>query len=303
MHPSTHALLGKVTLRRLAAASALTLALPLVAGAQQDSKTNAIPRVLAAAEATNALKGGANPNVRPLTVGTRHSSQLDASDPTLDDGSHVELWALELQAGQQATVTMRSRDFDTMLLMMQVDNTSFTAENDDFEEGSTDSRISFRAPATGVYAFLANSYEGGARGNYTIEATVGGGQAGGQGGAMDELMGGGRSSNALSYGQTVNGELSDADRTLDDGSKYDEYTFQGSTGDRVVITMTSSAFDTYLALLGPGGDRVANNDDVSDSDTNSQIVFTLSASGRYTIIANAYEAGSFGPYSLRLEKR
>src|SRR5690606_15776365 len=120
--------------------------------------------------------------------------------------------------------------------------------------------------------FLANSYEGGARGNYTIEATVGGGQAGGQGGAMDELMGGGRSSNALSYGQTVNGELSDADRTLDDGSKYDEYTFQGSTGDRVVITMTSSAFDTYLALLGPGGDRVANNDDVSDSDTNSQIV-------------------------------
>lgn len=295
----TSPLWGTRTLRRLAGAGALALGLPISLAAQQDSKTSAIPRVMAAAEATNALRGGANPSVRPLTAGTRHSSSLDANDPTLDDGSHVELWAIELQAGQQVTVTMRSSAFDTMLLMMQVDNTSYNAENDDFEEGSTDSRISFRAPATGVYAFLANSYEGGARGNYTIEATVGGGQ----GGAMDELMGGGASGNALSYGQTVNGELSDADRTLDDGSKYDEYTFQGAAGDRVVISMTSSSFDTYLALLSAGGQRVAQNDDASDGDTNSQIVFTLPAAGRYTIVANSYEAGSFGAYALKLEKR
>ena len=295
-------LVGTRSLRRLAGAGALALGLPLSLAAQQDSKTSAIPRVMAAAEATNALRGGANPSVRPLTVGTRHASSLDANDPTLDDGSHVELWALELQAGQQVTVTMRSSDFDTMLLMMQVDNTSYNAENDDFEDGSTDSRISFRAPATGVYAFLANSYEGGARGSYTIEAVVGGGQAGGQGGTMDELMGG-SSSNALNYGQTVNGELTDSDRTLDDGSKYDEYTFQGAAGDRVVISMTSSAFDTYLALLSAGGQRVAQNDDATDGDTNSQIVFTLPAAGRYTIVANSYEAGSFGSYALKLEKR
>lgn len=293
---------GTRSLRRLAGAGALALGLPLSLAAQQDSKTSAIPRVMAAAEATNALRGGANPSVRPLTAGTRHTSALDANDPTLDDGSHVELWAIELQAGQQVTVTMRSRDFDTMLLMMQVDNTSYNAENDDFEEGSTDSRISFRAPATGVYAFLANSYEGGARGSYTIEAVVGGGPAGGQGGAMDELMGGG-GSNTLSYGQTINGELTDSDRTLDDGSKYDEYTFQGAAGDRVVITMTSSSFDTYLALLSAGGERVAQNDDATDGDTNSQIVFTLPAAGRYTIVANSYEAGSFGAYALKLEKR
>lgn len=293
---------GTRSLRQLAGAGALALVLPLSLAAQQDSKTSAIPRVMAAAQATNALRSGENPSVRPLTAGTRHSSSLDANDATLDDGSHVELWAMELQAGQQVTVTMRSSAFDTMLLMMQVDNTSFNAENDDFEDGSTDSRISFRAPATGVYAFLANSYEGGARGNYTIEAVIGGAPAGGQGGGMDELMGG-VSGNTLSYGQTVNGELTDSDRTLDDGSKYDEYTFQGAAGDRIVISMSSSAFDTYLGLLNANGQRLAQNDDATDGDTNSQIVFTLTAAGTYKILANSYEGGSFGSYTLKLEKR
>lgn len=277
---------------------------PAALAAQENSKSSAIPRVMAAMEATNGLRSGGSPSVRPLPLGNRQTSSLDASDPTLDDGSHAELWALELQAGQQVTVTMRSRDFDTMLMMMQVDNQSFSAENDDFEDGSTDSRISFRAPATGTYGILANSFEGGATGSYTIEATVSGGGApsGGGMGAMGDLMGGGGGS-ALSYGASANGELTDNDRTLDDGSKFDEYTFTGSAGDRIVISMSSDAFDTYLSLRGPDGAEVANNDDRGDGDTNSEINITLSTSGTFKIWANAYEAGSLGSYRLSLQKR
>lgn len=305
--------MNSLSFRRMLGVGALAaLGLPIAAGAQQDSKSNAMDRAMAAMSVTNSLRGSGNNNVRPLPIGARQSSSLDASDPTLEDGSHVELWALELQAGDQVSVTMRSSDFDTMLLMAQVDNTQFKAENDDFEEGSTDSRLTFRAPANGVYAIFANSFDGGARGNYTIEVTRSAPQAGGGGGlgTMADVLGAGSGSggagagsNALSYGQTVNGELTDTDRTLDDGSKYDEYTFQGNAGDRVVISLSSSAFDTYLALLNAGGTRVAQNDDAAQGSTNSEISFTLPSSGRFTIVANSFEAGSFGSYSLRLEKR
>lgn len=291
-------------------AAALLAVAPAALSAQEDSKSGAMSRLMEAAQATNAFARRGSPTVRQLSPGSRRTSSLDDNDPTLDDGSHVEIWALELQAGQQATVTMRSRDFDTMLLMMQMDNPQFTAENDDFEDESTDSRITFRAPATGVYGILANSLEGGATGAYTIEATVirprptmGGGAQGG--GDMGGLMGGamGGSGNTLRYGQTVNGELTDADRTLEDGSKFDEYTFTGNAGDRIVISMGSGTFDTYLKLLSPSGDEVASNDDRADGDTDSEISVTLPSSGTFKIWANAYESGSTGRYTLRLERR
>lgn len=296
---------------RMLGLAALVVGTPVALTAQQDSKSSGIARMMAAAQATNALAAGGSPSVRPLPIGSRQSSSLDANDPTLGDGSHVELWALELQAGQQVTVTMRSREFDTMLHMVQADDPQFTAENDDFEDGSTDSRITFRAPAAGVYGILANSFEGGVRGTYTLEAALGGGQGGAPSGGMGDiggLMGGGNAGgssggNTLSYGQTVNGELTDSDRTLEDGSKFDEYTFTGNAGDRVVISMSSGVFDTFLKLLAASGEEVDDNDDRAEGDTDSEIVVTLPRAGTYRIWANSYEAGSFGAYTLRIEKR
>jgi len=282
---------------------ALALGLPATLTAQQGGKSNAVPRAWAAAEAANSLRSGGSPSVRPLPIGSRQSSALDAGDPTLDDGSHVELWALELQAGQQVTVTMRSGDFDTVLLMMQTDNPQVSAENDDFEDGSTDSRITFRAPATGTYALLANSFDGGETGNYTIEATIGGGASGGGAGGLGELMGGG-SGSTLSYGQTISGELTAGDRTLEDGSKFDAYTFSGNAGDRIVITMNSGDFDTYLSLRSANGEEaIASNDDRADGDTDSEISVTLPATGTFTIWANAFEPGTLGSYRLTLSRR
>jgi hypothetical protein len=157
-----------------------------------------------------------------------------------------------------------------------------------------------------VYGILANSFEGGARGSYTLEATLGGGNAGAGMGDMGGLMGGGggnASGNALSYGQSVNGELTDSDRSLDDGSKFDEYTFTGNAGDRIVISMNSGAFDTYLKLMTASGEEVASNDDREEGDTDSEITVTLPRAGTFKIWANSFEAGSTGAYTLRLEKR
>lgn len=290
---------------RAAAVAALSLSTALSLGAQETDKSKAVERALAGFNATSSLAGGSPNVIRPITVGGRQSSSLDASDLTLEDGSSVEVWAIDLTAGQSVSVTLRSRAFDTVLLVMQGDTPTNRAMNDDFEEGSTDSRLVFRAPSTGSYLLVANSLGRAQYGAYTIEVASVGGNSGGAsagsaGGAVGDMMSSG--SNAITMGQTVNGALSTSDPKLTDDSHYDEYTFEGNAGDRVVITMRSGGFDTFLRVVDAAGNEVGSNDDAFEGSTDSQVVVTLSARGRFTIVANSLEAGQTGSYTLTLER-
>jgi hypothetical protein len=86
-----------------------------------------------------------------------------------------------------------------------------------------------------------------------------------------------------------------------DGSRYNEHTFQGQAGQEVTIRMQSRELDTYLILLGPDGNVVAQNDDASSLTINSEITVTLPQSGTYTVIANAYDSSGRGRYSLTVQ--
>jgi Calx-beta domain/Bacterial pre-peptidase C-terminal domain/Domain of unknown function (DUF4214) len=85
------------------------------------------------------------------------------------------------------------------------------------------------------------------------------------------------------------------------GSFADQYTFQGSTGQKLEIMMTAS-FDTYIYLIGPNGVVIAaNDDDPGMGGTNSRIgltTLTLPSNGTYTIEATSYAPGATGGYSL-----
>lgn len=83
-----------------------------------------------------------------------------------------------------------------------------------------------------------------------------------------------------------------------DGSLYEEHTFEGRAGQSVTITLESRDFDTYVALFNPDGKLLAENDDISRSNTNSALTFTLPASGRYIVVVNAYKKGERGRYTL-----
>jgi len=104
---------------------------------------------------------------------------------------------------------------------------------------------------------------------------------------------------------TVNGALTTDDcqgpnpSDPTDTSFYDAYTFQGTAGQTVQITMTSTAFDTFLFLFNPNGD-FEYNDDYLGGGTNSRISFPVTESGTYTIKANSYASGVTGPYTLEL---
>jgi tetratricopeptide (TPR) repeat protein len=83
-----------------------------------------------------------------------------------------------------------------------------------------------------------------------------------------------------------------------DGSLYEEHTFEGRAGQSVTISVESRDFDTYVALFSPDGKLLAENDDISRSNTNSALTFTLPASGRYIVVVNAYKKGERGRYTL-----
>lgn len=105
----------------------------------------------------------------------------------------------------------------------------------------------------------------------------------------------------ITAGQTINGSLRSDDYLLpDDNSYVDPYTYEGTLGERITITLTSSAFDAYLHLAEgtPSAYRTIAQDDDGAGNSNAQIVHVLPATGTYTILANSYAAGATGSYTL-----
>ena len=96
--------------------------------------------------------------------------------------------------------------------------------------------------------------------------------------------------------------LNPGDLTLSDGSLYKQYVFDGEEGQAITISMASDEFDTYLILVGPEGEMLAQNDDISEADRNSEISITLPETGAYSVIANAYDSSGQGNYSITIRK-
>lgn len=117
--------------------------------------------------------------------------------------------------------------------------------------------------------------------------------------------GGGCSSTTIAPGQTINGSLTTSDCVLSGTTRYvDVYSFNGTAGQKVAVSMSSSAFDTYLYLVNSSSQILVGNDD-GGGGTNSRIpatsgFFTLPATGSYSIRATTYYPSSTGSYSISL---
>lgn len=104
--------------------------------------------------------------------------------------------------------------------------------------------------------------------------------------------------------QTHNGELTDSDPKVEqDNSPYDEYTFDADEGWTITAEMRSTAFDTYLWLIGPNGTSLVQDDDGLGDGTNSRITYTAPERGTYTLRANSYDGAGRGAYSVHVTAR
>jgi serine protease Do len=158
---------------------------------------------------------------------------------------------------------------------------------DDDSGGDKNARIEVTLPESGIYTFLANSYEAGQSGTYQLRLRS----------ADDDP----RATEPSRLILREEGVLESGDSVLpSDGSLYDEYTFEAEAGQSVTIDLESSDFDPYLALFGPDGQLVGENDDVSESNRNSRLIVTLPATGLYRVVVNAYDSTGRGEYLLRV---
>ncbi|MBV9497287.1 MAG: pre-peptidase C-terminal domain-containing protein [Acidobacteria bacterium] len=104
----------------------------------------------------------------------------------------------------------------------------------------------------------------------------------------------------LACSTTTAAALASTDCTASDGSRYQLWTFNGTAGDEVTIEMHSTAFDTYLLLLDPDGLPLTDSDDLAHTATDSKMVFTLTANGTWTVVANSLAASKTGDYTISL---
>jgi hypothetical protein len=92
--------------------------------------------------------------------------ELSAADTESGDGSFVQVWELELSRGQEATVDLRSSDFDAYLMIVGPGVEGVMSDDDG--AGACDSRITFTAPASGVYKVAVNTIESGGTGKFSL---------------------------------------------------------------------------------------------------------------------------------------
>ncbi|MEB3882161.1 DVUA0089 family protein [Lyngbya sp. CCY1209] len=234
---------------------------------------------------------------RPVMFGNEDAEQLELNGPEvtgrLEEGDSVlpvdesfyDLYMFEGEAGQRVILEMTSREFDPYLILMDAEGAELAQDDD--SGGDKNARIEVTLPESGIYTFLANSYEAGQSGTYQLRLRS----------ADDDP----RATEPRRLILQEEGVLESGDSVLpSDGSLYDEYTFEAEAGQSVTIDLESSDFDPYLALFGPDGQLVGENDDVSESNRNSRLIVTLPATGLYRVVVNAYDSTGRGEYLLRV---
>lgn len=100
--------------------------------------------------------------------------------------------------------------------------------------------------------------------------------------------------------ETTRGALERGDELLPTGQLFDAYHFEGRTGQRVRIELTSQDFDTQLGLISPS-DETLVNDDFEGLTGRSVIETVLTEDGQYCVAATSYAAAETGLYRLTIE--
>ncbi|MFN8372428.1 MAG: pre-peptidase C-terminal domain-containing protein [Anaerolineae bacterium] len=245
----------------------------------------------------------------------------DTVEGTIDDDTPTVVYAFEGSEGDVVTVTMvdtsRRGTLDPYIQLVNEDG-DVVAENDDADSDadlpdSLDSQITeFELDSDGTYFVVATRFgqeNGSSEGDYELTLDEGGG------GGSDNNDNGNDSGNndnadivTIEYGDTVEGEITD-------DTVYVYYSFEGSEGDVVTITLVDTSrsgdLDPYVGLVDENGDVIAENDDAERSarlpdSYDSQITeFELPDDGTYVIIATRYgfeDGTGEGEFELTLEE-
>lgn len=98
-------------------------------------------------------------NGGPIAAGDRVRGRLSSSDPTLDNGAAFHLYTYQGRRGERVTLTLRSTDFDAMLVLGLRGGrhgVGTVLTRDDDGAGGRDARIDFALPNDGEFVVRVN---------------------------------------------------------------------------------------------------------------------------------------------------
>lgn len=239
------------------------------------------------------------PRPTPIRLGGRASGQIDARDPAEEDGASAaysyDAWSFRARQGERFAISLDSDDFDPVVRVGRARRGgSFEelAQNDDSGSGGLNSYLVFTAPSDGEYLIRAAPLDGTSDGEYTLGLAEG----------PPPLT-----SRAIAIGDTVDGVLDQSDGGTQSGQRADSYSFTATAGQRIVATLSSAAFDTYLELFSENDESaggrysVATDDDGAGEGTNSRLSYSFLTDGQYTLETRAFTGDGEGAYTLALE--
>jgi len=106
-----------------------------------------------------------------IQLGRVVSGQITTSDVLRDDKTYTDGFWYNAQAGETVTITQRSGDFDSWVILDDPNGETYKYNDDG--AGGRDARIVFTFPHAGRYMILANNVAPGSTGAYTLEVVRG----------------------------------------------------------------------------------------------------------------------------------
>ncbi|GBE76429.1 hypothetical protein myaer87_36560 [Microcystis aeruginosa NIES-87] len=230
--------------------------------------------------------------------------KLDSNSQTLKDGSYFNVHTFQGKAGDILTIDLTSQDFDAYLILLDPNKNKITEDYDGGEENNA--QIVLTLPSTGTYTLIVSSTKAQELGNYILswrEATLT--DVISEAGQALELLPGGseftpvslifrqstlEQSSTVTQASPIEGKLDGNIEALKDGIYANAHTFAGKAGETLTIDLVSQDFDTYLILLDPDKNKIAEDDD-GGGENNARIVLTLPSTGTYTLIVSSLAKG------------
>ncbi len=230
---------------------------------------------------------------RPVTIGEALTGELAETDPAVDEkGSYFDLYRITARKGQRLIIEMRGAgDLDALVGIGRMSGDSLVIdETDDDSGGGKNARLRYTVKEDGTYIIRAQAVDANATGSYTLKVT--------------ERVARPATIVNLAANTPTTGELTDTDDEADDGSFFDLYRITVRAGERVTITMRSSAVDSYLVLgqMVDGAWNEIEKDDDSAGGQNARLEHTFDTAGEYLIRANTVGAGKTGTYIIRVDR-
>lgn len=205
------------------------------------------------------------------------------SDPEYE--GYYEPYTFSGSAGDRVQIRLRSGTGDPFVFLIDDEGTLLARNDDDPATMGFNSAINgYELPEDGGYGILAGSFSTGVGFGYEL--------------SLSRIR---QNIDSIAVGETKTSTLDASDPRSNRFNGYHErVTLDAGSGTTVDIAMRSSG-DTYLYLLDPDDQVVAQNDDYNG--LNSRITnATLSKEGDYTIVATSFSASATFVYDLTVQE-